>query len=563
MNVYPLIGKKACVAIRALRSSTARASLACLALGAISPQVAALEPAHPTPTQAARDLLNFIAFLPTGTTDRCLSGQLAFPRPGQQTNIDADYAHYIGDLTAQTGEYVAVIGAHLGRGTADDPYPGDYGHSPQNMAPYLITHHEYGGIVTVSPNFINPWTGNYSQDKQIGSIAEILPGGIYRAAWTDVMDWYIDELLLDLKEAGVPVIFRPFHEFNGGWFWWGYQALSDPEDFKALWIDTFNYFKSRGLNNMLWSFSFASNGANPEPKYTRYPGGQYVDTIGLDYYRADPDVHTQAVYNVASLLGKPFAITEGQRSAADNGGVDWDYTDLIADIKNHMPNTSYFMPWGGAHSLIENNENGLLSDAWVLNRGEFSIPSTSFQYFISEGTKDGWVLESGENTDAGGTIDATSSGVAALRAGDNAVRRQYKMLVSFDTSALPDTATILGATLRLTRGTLVGSVTSLGALRGDIRINFNANSNLEAADFSAAETAAAVITLPVPLADGDLAAGNLTSAGLAVVNKTGRTQFRLYFETDDNNDVIADYLGFYSGDHANASKRPVLEVVYQ
>ena len=51
-----------------------------------------------------------------------------------------------------------------------------------------------------------------------------------------------------LRDADIPVLWRPFHEAAGGWFWWGKDAAS----FKSLWIAMFNYFKTEGLDNLIW-----------------------------------------------------------------------------------------------------------------------------------------------------------------------------------------------------------------------------------------------------------------------------------------------------------------------
>ena len=76
---------------------------------------------------------------------------------------------------------------------------------------------------------------------------------------------------------------------------------------------------------------------------------------------------------------------------------------------------------------------------------------------VSIAAQDGWVLESGETTNVGGSINATATTTSALRAGDNNQDRQYKSVVSFDTSSIPDGATIVSVTLRLLRGTASGT----------------------------------------------------------------------------------------------------------
>src|SRR5689334_21142533 len=85
------------------------------------------------------------------------------------------------------------------------------------------------------------------------------------------------------------------------------------------------------------------------------------------------------------------------------------------------------------------------------------LPPPTQVTFTSAAAQDGWVLESSETSNAGGSIDSTASTTSALRVGDATSDRQYKSVVSFDTSSIPDGATILSATLRLRRGTSSGT----------------------------------------------------------------------------------------------------------
>lgn len=186
--------------------------------------------------------------------------------------------------------------------------------------------------------------------------------------------------------------------------------------------------------------------------------------------------------------------------------------------------------------------------------------------FTSAGTDDGWVLESSENSNTGGSISAGGTGTTALRVGDDNKDKQYKTIVSFDTSSIPDGATILSATLKLTRGSVSGinPFTTHGVCYVDIKTwSFNGNSALENTDFQAAPTVSQVATMSNPASNGALSSGDLNPSGLSVINKTGKTQLRIYLSTDDNNDNGNDYIGFYSGENATAANRPVLEVTYQ
>jgi CSLREA domain-containing protein len=179
----------------------------------------------------------------------------------------------------------------------------------------------------------------------------------------------------------------------------------------------------------------------------------------------------------------------------------------------------------------------------------------------SVGAYDGWILESGETTNAGGTLDAAGT---TFNLGDGAADKQYRAVLSFNTAALPDTAVITKVTLKIRKQAPVGTdpFTILGALRVDIRKPyFGTSLALLVSDFQAASNRLNVGTFnPVPVSNWYTAI--LLSPSHPFMNKTGTTQFRLRFLTDDNNDNAADYMKFFSGNYATASARPTLIIEY-
>ncbi len=176
--------------------------------------------------------------------------------------------------------------------------------------------------------------------------------------------------------------------------------------------------------------------------------------------------------------------------------------------------------------------------------------------------EDGWVLESTETSNVGGSLAATGTGDAALRIGDDTAKKQFRTILSFDTSSIPDGATITAATLKVTRGIQSGNPSAFGAISVAIRTDgFNGNNALEAADFQAAATAAGVATMSYPASNGAVSTGTLNATGRNAINKTGRTQFRLAFATDGT----ADYLGLWPGEPrrpptAPCSKSPINKI---
>ncbi len=177
--------------------------------------------------------------------------------------------------------------------------------------------------------------------------------------------------------------------------------------------------------------------------------------------------------------------------------------------------------------------------------------------FISQGAYDGLVLESGKGTGMGGSLNSTAS---TLAVGDDASNRRYRGFLSFNTSTLPDGATVILAEVMVKKQALVGKPFSTqGTLVADLaKPYFGAGPSLAISDWQASATVAAVTTFGAPSSAGWYA-GLLNSSGRLSINKLGSTQFRLRFTSDLYNG-IADYLSVYSGN--STSYRPRLIVYY-
>jgi len=196
----------------------------------------------------------------------------------------------------------------------------------------------------------------------------------------------------------------------------------------------------------------------------------------------------------------------------------------------------------------------IVAEAWKLGR-------KILRGLADEGMYE--VLESWENTNLGGTRN--SSG-ATLRLGDDATRKQYRSILSFDTSALPDTAVITKVTLKLRQKGIAGGGNPVTAFQGfivDMNTGLFGNSAaLQVTDWQA--VAQKTVGPFTPSLSGGWYALDLTAAK-AYINKLatgeGLTQIRLRFKLDDNNNSIANYLSLYSG-NAGAATRPQLIVEY-
>jgi hypothetical protein len=186
--------------------------------------------------------------------------------------------------------------------------------------------------------------------------------------------------------------------------------------------------------------------------------------------------------------------------------------------------------------------------------------------FTSVASQDGYVLESSETSGAGGSGSSTSSNGSGLRVGDDSSRRQYKAFVSFNTSSIPDGATIVSARLRLLRGASSGTnpFSTFGTCWVDVQggSGFSGSTTLQTGDFQASATAVQAASMSNAGSNGTWSEGDLNAAGLAAVDKAGTTQLRVYFSLDDDNDGTADYIGYYPGDNPTSANRPQLVVTY-
>lgn len=175
--------------------------------------------------------------------------------------------------------------------------------------------HAAGGVVCLSYHQASPTVGepcDFKGGVQTALTPEqwdelLTPGtGLYYV-WTQHVD-RLAEALLTLQSERIPVVFRPYHEMNGDWFWWGGQ----PDRFLRLWSQLYNRFTLlHGLRNLLWAW----NPDKPWPGVEDYfPGSDKVDLLGTDVYpSADrPETYPQEWYDrMKALAGdKPLALSE-------------------------------------------------------------------------------------------------------------------------------------------------------------------------------------------------------------------------------------------------------------
>ena len=205
---------------------------------------------------------------------------------------------------------------------------------------------------------------------------------------------------------------------------------------------------------------------------------------------------------------------------------------------------------------------------WDTRIGSFKFPTCGVgtRAFASQAVPDGRISETGENTNVGGVVNTVAT---TFVLGDDATKKQYRSILSFNTASLPDAAVITSVTLKLTRQSITGGGNPFAIFQGlliDVRKGFFSTSpNLQAADFQAAPSVTGLGPFsPVPV--GAVYTVTLPSTAFASINKLatngGVTQLRLRFKLDDNNNAIANFISFYSGNFATPASRPTLTVKF-
>ncbi len=262
------------------------------------------------------------------------------------------------DVKRMTGSLPAVVGWELADLCLDRPHNLDSVYF-NDMRDHIRTIDRQGGMSTMSWHINNIVTGRNCWDVSDSTVvASVLPGGKNHEkflTWLDSFAAFADSLRDDNGEP-IPVVFRPYHENHGSWFWWG-KNLCSPEEYKALWHMTFDYLtKNRNVHNLVYCYS-PNDFTTADEYLARYPGDDYVDVLGFDIYqygdnldeakqnyKHNLDVQARVCSAVAKEHGKPWTIAEtGLESVTDS---TWFTTALNDAITAYKP--VYVLFWRNA-----------------------------------------------------------------------------------------------------------------------------------------------------------------------------------------------------------------------
>lgn len=296
--------------------------------------------ANPYASEEARKLLRFLHEIKGSYT---LSGQ---------HNYLEEPTRHTRRIRAITGESPGLIGYEMGV---------ILNHSEEEtkrfrdwMVEDAKKTHQSGGFVTITYHAALPGECGCWEHVNNGGISEeifeqiLTPGTELHALWLADID-EAAMVLMKLRDANVPVLWRPYHEMNGKWFWWGGQR-----EFNRLWELMFErYTEVHQLDNLLWVWSPSAPNAYAAPYEPYYVGELYADVLAVDvYYNDYKQSHHDQLWELAA--GKPIALGEvGELPDPE----------LLQGMQNQYV---WFMAWGD--ELEGKNSRAKIKSLYAMDR---------------------------------------------------------------------------------------------------------------------------------------------------------------------------------------------------
>ncbi|MRN56428.1 glycosyl hydrolase [Paenibacillus monticola] len=274
---------------------------------------------------------------------------------------------------------------------------GNFEQSRDNLIDVMKKAYAQNGVLNLSSHMPNFVTGGDFYDLKGSVVSTILPGGSNNEKFNLFLDNIADfanHLKTDDGQP-IPVIFRPFHEQSGSWFWWG-AAFTTKDQYKELYRYTVEYLRDqKGVHNFLYAYSPGGGFGDNEEKYLEtYPGDDYVDILGFDsYYNGEGQgwfdsvvKETKLVSNIADRKNKVAALTEfGYQKMQVSGNTTPDfYTRLAAALKSDPDSKrmAYMLTWAnfGAASIYvpyptgdPTKEHEMLADFKAYYNDDYSL----------------------------------------------------------------------------------------------------------------------------------------------------------------------------------------------
>jgi mannan endo-1,4-beta-mannosidase len=281
------------------------------------------EPVNPNATPEARALL---AYLDSISGQATITGQHNYPNDGSR------WTDLVYDLT---GKYPGLFGEDFGFAGGDDK---DSVLSRPAMIEEVKRQYRNGAVIALTWHAVKPTEDEpvTFRDSVQGHLTDyewqelLTPGSPLYNRWCAQVD-VIAGYLRQLRDAHVPVLFRPYHEINGNWFWWTGRA--GKEGSAALYRQLYDRFVNvHHLDNLVWVWNVNAPGGNAAPIEGFYPGTQFADVVTMDIYGEFKQEYYTSMLALAD--GKPIAL-------AEVGG------QLRPEVFERQPRWAYFMAWSG------------------------------------------------------------------------------------------------------------------------------------------------------------------------------------------------------------------------
>jgi mannan endo-1,4-beta-mannosidase len=312
-----------CLAATALALAAAPARAEEPRAPATTPAAVPVQPVTKDASPEAQELLRYLYEI---SGQHTLSGQHCVPLVASTRLVG---------VHRQTKRYPALFGQDFGFGAAGSWDGINY---RQQLVDEAIRRHAEGFVITlmwhaVRPNdeepveFRDSVQGRLS-DEQWRELTT--PGTALNERWksqVDVIAWHLKQL----REARVPVLWRPYHEMNGEWFWWGKR----PGDggYRKLYRMLFERLTVfHRLNNLVWVWNANEIREDVGPYAAYFPGADVVDVLATDVYR---NAYAQSDYDqlLAVAGAKPIALGEVGRLPSP-------------EVLRAQPRWTWFMAWG-------------------------------------------------------------------------------------------------------------------------------------------------------------------------------------------------------------------------
>jgi len=283
---------------------------------------AAPEPVNPHATPEARALLVYLSSISGKAT---IAGQHNYP------NVGARWTDMAYDLTAK---YPGLFGGDFGFSGGEDK---DSVLSRPAMIEEVKRQYKNGAVVTLTWHEVRPTDDEpvTFKDSVQGRLTDaewkelLTPGTPLNLRWCAQVDT-IAGYLKQLQDAHVPVIFRPYHEMNGNWFWWGGRPGNSGS--AALYRQIYDRFVNvHHLDNLLWAWNVnAPNGKNAGAIEAYDPGAQFADLVTMDIYG---EFKQEYYTSMLALAGdRPIALAEVGKLPTP-------------ETLQKQPRWTYFMAW--------------------------------------------------------------------------------------------------------------------------------------------------------------------------------------------------------------------------